>query len=160
MAQHVLLLLLTCGIWLYIWIYRTTGYLNRLEDEEPQNPTTKLLLCMFVPFCFIYWIYKNAQRLDILAAQNGVASDLTTLCLILAIFVPTIPPIRMQDKINASAAGGGTPPTTGTAPQQPSRPAAAGIGAAEELKAYKEFLDSGAITQEEFDAKKRQILGL
>lgn len=58
------------------------------------------------------------------------------------------------------SAGGGTPPTTGTAPQQPSRPAAAGIGAAEELKAYKEFLDSGAITQEEFDAKKRQILGL
>ena len=75
MAQHVLLLLLTCGIWLYIWIYRTTGYLNRLEDEEPQNPTTKLLLCMFVPFCFIYWIYKNAQRLDKLAAQNGIASD-------------------------------------------------------------------------------------
>ena len=45
----------------------------------------------------------------------------------------------MQDKINAIAAG---------------------IGAAEELKAYKELLDSGAITQEEFDAKKRQILGL
>ena len=45
----------------------------------------------------------------------------------------------MQDKINAIAAGG---------------------GAAEELKAYKELLDSGASTQEEFDAKKRQILGL
>lgn len=165
MAQHVLLLLLTCGIWLYVWIYRTTGYLNRLEDEEPQNPTTKLLLCMFVPFYFIYWMYKNAQRLDKLAAQNGVASDLTTLCLILAIFVPIIPPILMQDKINAIAAGGGTPSTAGTAQQQPSRPApsrpaAAGIGAAEELKAYKELLDSGAITQEEFDAKKRQILGL
>ena len=119
---------------------------------------------MFVPFYFIYWMYKNAQRLDKLAAQNGVASDLTTLCLILAIFVPIIPPILMQDKINAIAAGG-TPSTAGTAQQQPSRPApsrpaAAGIGAAEELKAYKELLDSGAITQEEFDAKKRQILGL
>lgn len=56
MAQHVLLLLLTCGIWLYVWIYRTTGYLNCLEDKKPQNPTTKLLLCMFVPFYFIYWI--------------------------------------------------------------------------------------------------------
>ena len=30
----------------------------------------------------------------------------------------------------------------------------------EELKKYKELLDSGIITQEEFDAKKKQILGL
>ena len=31
---------------------------------------------------------------------------------------------------------------------------------ADELKKYKELLDSGVITQEEFDAKKKQILGL
>ena len=31
---------------------------------------------------------------------------------------------------------------------------------AEELKQYKELLDSGIITQEEFDAKKKQLLGL
>ncbi|MBE6691884.1 MAG: SHOCT domain-containing protein [Ruminococcaceae bacterium] len=31
---------------------------------------------------------------------------------------------------------------------------------ADELKKYKDLLDSGAITQEEFDAKKKQILGL
>lgn len=30
----------------------------------------------------------------------------------------------------------------------------------DELKKYKELLDSGIITQEEFDAKKRQLLGL
>ena len=30
----------------------------------------------------------------------------------------------------------------------------------EQLKAYKELLDSGIITQEEFDAKKKQLLGL
>ncbi len=34
------------------------------------------------------------------------------------------------------------------------------IGGADKLKMYKELLDSGAITQEEFDAKKQQILGL
>lgn len=32
--------------------------------------------------------------------------------------------------------------------------------AADELKKYKELLDMGAITQEEFDAKKKQLLGL
>lgn len=31
---------------------------------------------------------------------------------------------------------------------------------AEELKKYKELLDIGAITKEEFDAKKKQLLGL
>ena len=31
---------------------------------------------------------------------------------------------------------------------------------ADELKKYKELLDNGIITQEEFDAKKKQILGL
>ncbi len=30
----------------------------------------------------------------------------------------------------------------------------------EKLKKYKELLDSGIITQEEFDAKKKQLLGL
>lgn len=31
--------------------------------------------------------------------------------------------------------------------------------AADELKKFKELLDSGVITQEEFDAKKKQLLG-
>lgn len=34
------------------------------------------------------------------------------------------------------------------------------IGGADKLKMYKELLDSGTITQEEFDQKKKQILGL
>ena len=31
---------------------------------------------------------------------------------------------------------------------------------ADELKKYKELIDSGVITQEEFDAKKKELLGL
>ena len=34
------------------------------------------------------------------------------------------------------------------------------ISAADELKKFKELLDSGLISQEEFDAKKKQLLGL
>lgn len=97
---HVLLLLFTCGIWNLIWIYRTTRYLNCLPNEEYRNPGTKLLLCMFVPFYSIYWVYKSAQRIDKLAKTVDVISDLTVVCLILEIFVPLIPPILMQDKIN------------------------------------------------------------
>ena len=47
-------------------------------------------------------------------------------------------------------------------PQIYSNPTASNdaIGGADKLKMYKELLDSGTITQEEFDAKKKQILGL
>lgn len=34
------------------------------------------------------------------------------------------------------------------------------VSGADELKKFKDLLDSGVITQEEFDAKKKQILGL
>jgi len=37
---------------------------------------------------------------------------------------------------------------------------AGAISSADELKKFKELLDSGVITQEEFDAKKKQLLGL
>lgn len=97
---HVLLLLFTGGIWHMIWIYRVTRYLNCVPGEEYRNPGTKLLLCLFVPFYAIYWVYKSAQRIDKLAETVDVLSDLAVVCLILEIFVPLIPPILMQDKIN------------------------------------------------------------
>lgn len=34
------------------------------------------------------------------------------------------------------------------------------ISSADEIKKFKELLDMGIITQEEFDAKKKQLLGL
>lgn len=34
------------------------------------------------------------------------------------------------------------------------------ISAADELMKYKNLLDSGAITQEEYESKKKQLLGL
>lgn len=100
LAAHVLLILFGLGIWYQIWIYRVTRYLNCLPDEEYRHPGAKLLLCMFVPFYHIYWTYKSAQRIDKLADSVGVTSDLSVVCLILAILFPVIPPILMQNKIN------------------------------------------------------------
>lgn len=156
LVKHILLLLFTFGIWYFVWIYRITGYLNCVENEEPRNPTNKLLLCMFVPFYSIYWVYKSAQRIDKLAAKKSVSSDLSTLCLILAIFVGIIPPILMQEKINTIIKAEDAP----IGQQTPAQAPKATLGTAEELKTYKELLDSGVITQEEFEAKKKQLLGL
>lgn len=97
---HTLLLFFTFGIWFLVWIFRVTTYLNCDKEEGYRNPATKLLLCMFVPFYSIYWTYKSAQRIDRLAKTVNVTSDLATPCLILEFFVPIVPPILMQDKIN------------------------------------------------------------
>lgn len=35
-----------------------------------------------------------------------------------------------------------------------------GVSSADEIKKFKELLDSGVITQEEFDTKKKQLLGI
>lgn len=157
LVKHILLLLFTFGIWHYIWVYRMTRYTNAVEDEEPRNPTNKLLLCLFVPFYLIYWTYKTAQRVDKMAAAAGISSDLSTLCLILEIFLPIIPPILLQEKMNSIV----FPDVGQAAPAQAApRKAATALGTAEELKTYKELLDTGVITQEEFDAKKKQLLGL
>ena len=157
LVKHILLLLFTFGIWHYIWVYRMTRYTNAVEDEEPRNPTNKLLLCLFVPFYLIYWTYKTAQRVDKMAAAAGISSDLSTLCLILEIFLPIIPPILLQEKMNSIV----SPDVEQGAPTQAApRKAATALGTAEELKTYKELLDTGVITQEEFDAKKKQLLGL
>lgn len=162
LAKHVLLLLFTFGVWMYIWIYRVTGYTNGVDGEEDRNPTTKLLLCLFVPFYIIYWTYKTAQRIDAMANEKGVPSDLSTLCLILAIFVPIIPPILMQDKMNSLVAcgEGGAGKTVVQAAPAKAEKKTAELGTADELKKYKELLDMGVITAEEFDAKKKQLLGL
>ncbi len=163
MFKHILLLIFTFGIWLFVWSYRVTQYTNGIPDEEDRDPTTTLLLNLFVPFYFIYWTYKTAQRIDKMAAEKGIQSDLSVLCLILSIFVVFIPSILMQDKLNKLVTFSGESAAQ-QPPKKPEKPTtkqpAAQIGIAEELRTYKELLDSGVLTQEEFDAKKNQLLNL
>lgn len=99
LVKHILLLVFTCGIWSYIWVYRTTEFLNR-TDREQQSAGLQVLLCILVPFYTVYWYYKNAQRIDRFAAANGVYSDLETPCLVCSLLVSGAAAIIMQEKLN------------------------------------------------------------
>lgn len=192
LVKHILLLLFTFGIWHMIWIYKVTGYTNEVKGEAPRNATPQLLLCLFVPFYIIFWTYKTAQRIDSMAMSRGLSSDMAILSLILEIFVPIIPPILLQDKLNAIATAGNAKPVQEPVQKQTQAPVqepaqkpvqnpvrepvqepvqepdreetrekpVSAQAIAEELKTFKELMDSGIITQEEFDAKKKQLLGL
>ena len=95
-----------------------------------------------------------------MAAAKNIPSDLSTLCLILAIFVPIIPPILMQEKLNAIVAPTAAPAAPAAAPAPAPAAPASVSEAADDLLKLKELLDAGILTQEEFDAKKKQLLGL
>ncbi len=159
LVKHILLLLFTFRVWEYIWIYRVTRYTNRDKSTAEWNGGSQLLLCMFVPFYSLYWTYKCARRIDNISRQNGLGSDLAVLCLILAIFIGIVPPILMQEQINTIlGVQRGTVRVKNAAPRAES--AAGADRVAQELQTYKELLDKGLITQEEYEAKKRQLLGL
>lgn len=197
MALHILLLLFSCGIWYWIWNYRMTRDTNAVRDEAERNPVTKLLLCMFIPFYKIYWTYKTAQRIDKMAWERNIPSSTASLCLIMEFFLPIIPPIVMQDKMNAVAAARDpqpvfyrqpaaqpqaaearqypqsqqyatqaqqypqSQPQPVQAPEYPqNQPSAAAQDIAEKLRTYKALLDVGAISQKDFEEKRRQLLGL
>lgn len=149
LIKHILLLLFTFGIWQCIWIYRTTRFTNQLETEEELSPGIQLLLYLFVPFYSLYWTYKCSKRIDAISHANGLGSDLAVLCLILAIFISIVPPILMQDQINTIVGiQRGTTRVKSTSSVE------------QELRKYKDLLDKGLITPEEYEAKRRQLLGL
>ncbi len=145
--KHVLLLFVTFGIYQYIWIYRATKFTNLAKHQKERVPMKKLLLCVFVPFYIIYWTYKTAQRVDGIAKERNVSSDIGVISLVLAIFVSIIPPILIQAKINQIISEGSDKEENVQNDMQT-------------LQMYKKLLDDGILTQEEFEAKKKQILGL
>lgn len=157
LVPHVLLLLFTCGIYYLVWIYRTTDSLNACKNEEYRTPINKLLLCMFVPFYSIYWTYKSAHRIDMLGYEKGIQGETATLSLILSLFVPILPPILMQSKLNSVIMADSVSPAVATAMQYAAKPVDNGYNDLEKLK---ELYDKGVITEEEFTEKKKQVLGI
>ncbi|MBQ9933155.1 MAG: DUF4234 domain-containing protein [Ruminiclostridium sp.] len=152
MLKHILLLIFTFGVWYCIWIYRTTGFLNDTRDSSDRNPTNQLLLCIFVPFYLIYWVYQSAKRTDIQAHDRGIPCDLGLLCLVMAFFVPLLPPILMQDIFNRFSE-----------PAQTVQVAVRDLDPQElsaRLRTYKQLQEDGLISPEDYEAKKNQLLNL
>lgn len=103
LGMHAVLWLFSAGIWQYVWIYKTTKHLNNCQGEKDRNPVTKLLLCMFVPFYYLYWICKSAQRIQKKSAEKGVYCESSGLYLLLGFFVNVAAVILMQNRVNKLA---------------------------------------------------------
>ena len=103
MITHLLLCMFTCGIWVYIWIHRTTKLLSNVYGFQRQEPTTKLLLCLFVPFYFIYWLYDQGKRAEANARAQGLHEECATMVLLFAFLCPIVSYYMLQNVINKTA---------------------------------------------------------
>lgn len=230
-VKLIVLSLITLGIYVFIWIYRTTRFFDvALNRQGSFSPGVEVVLCLFVPFYFIYWVYKQSKAAEEAHRRRGNPGndDLAIINLLLTIFgFSIIAYALLQDQINKLCLGYTAPPSyerpqqTNTAPQQRSygyhfdpvtgeplskeepsssskapekeapssaptteeataaanepeaaetiaEEAKAEVGAdpqvvatqLENLKMLKQLLDSGVLTPEEFEKKKRDILNL
>ena len=99
MMQHILLTLFTGGFWQLLWIYKTTAALNRVPGEEDRSPLKEFLLSL-IPYYWVYWAYKSAQRIDALARMRGLESNVVVLDLLMSLLLGSVGPILMQEQIN------------------------------------------------------------
>ena len=90
MVKHILLSFFTFGIWNLIWIAKTTKYLNGTKGFAKRSQGGAVALSMFVPFYASFWYYQSAQRVDKMAREKGVNSNLSVLTLFSGFALPVI----------------------------------------------------------------------
>ncbi len=156
LMAHALLMIFVGWVWRYVWIYRVNKYLNSRTDFN-RSPVASLLLCMFIPFYSIYWMYKAAQEIDKLKAPYKW-EEISILCLIVEIFVSKVTPIIMQKEINdiISAENGATAAHENYSAANSVTVDQSAENTADEHKNNEQLLDEGAITQEEYGAVKSE----
>ena len=107
MTLHVLLSLLTFGIYNYVWIYRMTKYIKEHGgDTNNMNPVWHLILCILVPPYKLYWVYHYSSQLSKMLGIDS-AKEIAILQTIVTLFgmfssigLFFIPVIMMQYQLN------------------------------------------------------------
>jgi len=100
-AKVIFFTIITLGIWNLIWVFNVTKNLNKVEATANRKPVTELLLCMFLPLYYIYWLYKTAENVELYGAQSGKQFRLSILCLAFSVIMPLLSVVLIQDKINS-----------------------------------------------------------
>lgn len=101
MSKHVLMTALLSLVWHYIWVYRTSEYLD-CADGRKGKAVGHLLLYIFIPFYYIRWFYKHGQVISERETALGEeVGDLNKGMTTFAAFMPFVGSVIMQNRINA-----------------------------------------------------------
>ena len=99
---HTVLCLFTCGVWNYIWVYKTTNRLNLIDPDNQRSQVTSLLLYILVPYYYVVWNCKTSKIVGNFAQKVYMDSDISKTCLVFSIiFNGLITPVLIQYKLNS-----------------------------------------------------------
>ena len=166
-ALCIVLTFVTSGIYGIFWIYSIMRKIKLLNNEEP-DVVGELLLYIFVPFYSLYWIFSRSQKLHIGADKNGMRiPDNSVMYLVIALFGLMVVSLALiQDSLNNIARYLASPnqsntPSSGynTAPQYAAAaPSHSGEDAIAQLEKLNTLKQQGILSEEEFEAKKKDLL--
>jgi len=85
-AVCIILSIVTFGIYSIYWLYTFVKKIKLLNGEEP-NCVGEVLLNLFIPFYFLYWVYTRSNKLYHAASGQHInVDDFAVVNLILSIF--------------------------------------------------------------------------
>ena len=100
----VIFSIVTCGIYYFYWIYKTTDEIKKFMESEEINPTLELILSIVTCGIYTYyWYYKYGKIVYLeMTKKAGLDSteDSTILLVILNLFMYVISAAILQDKLN------------------------------------------------------------
>lgn len=100
LASVIVLSIVTCGIYAYVWMWKTLGVLIEENGDTSMSKPVRFLLCFVYAGWIIFGIQANDQ-LNQLRAKRGIAAkDQKTLLLILGIVCPVAMIAVFQAQIN------------------------------------------------------------
>lgn len=99
-GKHIFYTIISGGIWQLIWTYHVTKNLNKVEATVARKPALELVLCIFLPFYYTYWLLKTAENVEAYAAEKGEQFKLDIVCLAFAFLCPLVSTVLIQNKIN------------------------------------------------------------
>ena len=98
----ILLGIVTCGIYLYMWVYKVSDETRQnLGDESIEPGKIILFTILSCGLYLIYWYYQMGSHIQRLYEKKGLtAEDETTLLLILGVAFPLGAIYIIQDRLN------------------------------------------------------------
>ncbi len=101
-AAVIIFSMITCGIYLLVWIYKFSKEMKNYLEKDDISPGLEVFLCILCFMYIIYWSYKYGQLLKEAQQAAGLpAEDNAVLFLVLALLgLPIVNAAIMQDAAN------------------------------------------------------------
>ncbi len=100
----IILSIVTCGIWWFVWQYKQMKILNAWQETDEHNFGLWLLLTFITCGIYsLYYEYKMSKAINDIQEVHGIKvnSDLALICVLLSIFTtPLVSTAIQQGEIN------------------------------------------------------------